>query len=70
MALKFQVSTLENQQAAQDLRQLILTSEPQADVDVDVQARTVTIDSQASEETFKELIVAAGHEIADVQPLG
>jgi len=70
MALKFQVSTLENQQAAQDLRQLILTSEPQADVDVNVQARTVTIDSQASEETFKELIVAAGHAIADVQRLG
>jgi copper chaperone len=69
MTLKFQVSTLENQQAAQDLKQVILTSEPQANVDVDVQAQTVTIASQASEETFKELIVAAGHAIADVQHL-
>lgn len=70
MTLKFQVSTLANQQSAQDLKQLILTSEPQADVDVDVQAQTVTIASQASEETFEELIVAAGHTIADVQQLG
>jgi copper chaperone len=63
MALTFQVSTLGDRQSAQELKDLILTSEPEADVDVDPQAKTVTIRSEASEETFKQLIVAAGHNV-------
>lgn len=63
MSLTFQVSTLGDQQSAQELKDLILTSEPEANVDVNPQAKTVTIDSTASEETFKQLIVAAGHKV-------
>lgn len=63
MSLTFQVSTLGDQQSAQDLKDLILTSEPEANVDINPQAKTVTIDSTASEETFKQLIVAAGHKL-------
>lgn len=63
MSLKFQVSTLGDQKSAQELKELILTSEPDANVDVNPQAKTVTIDSAASEETFKQLITAAGHKI-------
>lgn len=63
MSLTFQVSTLGDQQSAQDLKDLILTSEPEANVDINTQAKTVTIDSTASEETFKQLIVAAGHKL-------
>ncbi|WOD41538.1 heavy metal transport/detoxification protein [Nodosilinea sp. E11] len=63
MSLKFQVPTLGDQESAQELKKLILTSEPEANVDVNSQAKTVTIDSEASEETFKQLIVAAGHNI-------
>ncbi len=68
MALKFQVPTLGDQQSAQELKELILTSEPDARVDIDSQAKTVTIDAEASEETFKELIVAAGHNIQPMSP--
>lgn len=64
MSLTFQVSTLGDQKSAQELKDLILTSEPEANVDVNPQAKTVTIDSAASEETFKQLITAAGHKIA------
>ncbi len=64
MALKLNVPTLDSQEAAQSLKETILTSEPDAKVEVDPKAKTVTVESQASEETFKELITAAGHQIA------
>jgi copper chaperone len=67
MSLTFQVPTLADQKAAQDLKQHILTSEPEANVEVNPEEKTVTIDSKASEETFKQLIVAAGHNIASMQ---
>ncbi|MEA5451155.1 heavy metal transport/detoxification protein [Leptolyngbya sp. CCNP1308] len=63
MSLTFQVSTLGDQQSVQELKDLILTSEPEANVDIDPQAKTVTIDSTASEETFQQLISAAGHKV-------
>lgn len=64
MALKLSVPTLDSSEKAQELKETILTSEPNAKVDIDVAAKTVTVDAQASEETFKQLIVAAGHRIA------
>jgi copper chaperone len=64
MALKLTVPTLNSQAAAKDLEETILTSEPEAKVEIDPENHTVTIESQASEETFKQLITAAGHTIA------
>jgi copper chaperone len=64
MALKLSVPTLNSEAAAQDIKQTILTSEPEARVDVDVANKTVTVESKASEETFKQLIEATGHKIA------
>ncbi len=63
MALTFKVSTLGDHQSVQDLKEVILTTEPEAIVDIDSQAKTVTIESEASEETFKQLISAAGHNV-------
>lgn len=63
MSIKFHVPTLQNQQSAQELKDMILTSEPKASIEVDSQTKVVTIDSEASKETFKQLIVAAGHSV-------
>ena len=63
MTVKFQVSTLDDQAKADRLKELILISEPDAKIDIDTQSKVVTIDAKASEETFEELIVAAGHKI-------
>lgn len=63
MALKLSVPTLNSQEAAETLKDTILTSEPESRVEIDVENQTVTVESQASEETFKQLIVAAGHQI-------
>ncbi|AFZ34632.1 heavy metal transport/detoxification protein [Stanieria cyanosphaera PCC 7437] len=62
--MEFYVPTLNSLEAADDLKKTILTSEPDAQVEVDSQAKKVTVKSEASAETFKQLIVAAGHEIA------
>lgn len=37
--------------------------EPKAKVDVDVNAKTVTIESAASEDSIKQVIVAAGYAV-------
>jgi copper chaperone len=64
MALKLSVPSIDSPESANALKETILTSEPDARVEVDPQSKTVTVESKASEETFKELIVAAGHTIA------
>ena len=60
--MQFNVPTIDSE-SAEKLKTTILTSEPEAKVEIDPESKTVTINSKASEETFKQLIVAAGHEI-------
>lgn len=62
--MKFHVPTLNNSEAANSLKKTILTSEPEADVSIDLDSKKVNIESKASAETFKELIVASGHKIS------
>lgn len=61
--MKFNVPTIDSPDAAQKLQEVILTSEPEAKIEIDSEAKTVVINSKASEETFKQLIVAAGHKL-------
>lgn len=63
MALKLSVPTINSSESANALKEHILTSEPDAKIEIDVETKTVTVEAKASEETFKELIVAAGHTI-------
>lgn len=61
--MQFKVPTMDSSEAANKLKETILTSEPNAKVEVDSGSKMVTINSEASEETFKQLIVAAGHKV-------
>lgn len=61
--MQFNVSTLDSSDSAEKLKQTILTSEPEAKVEIDSKSQVVTINSEASEETFKQIIVAAGHKL-------
>jgi len=61
--MKFTVPTIDSSDAAKKLQEVILTSEPEAKVEIDQESKTVVINSKASEETFKQLIVAAGHKL-------
>jgi copper chaperone len=63
MALQLKVPTLNSSDAARDLKETILTSEPDAKIDVNLDQKTVTIETKASEETVKQIISAAGHQV-------
>lgn len=65
--LKFHVPTLQDQPSADELKATLLESESDAKIEIDIQAKTVTIEAEASEETFNELIVATGNYIDSVQ---
>jgi copper chaperone len=64
MALKLHVPTLNSPEAAKDIKDTILTHEPDAKVEIDIAAKTVTVEAKASEETFKQAISATGHEVS------
>lgn len=63
MALKLKVPDISCDGCAETITESIHTMEPDAKVDVDVQAKTVTVEAAASEETIKQAIVAAGYKI-------
>lgn len=72
MALKLKVSNLACDKCAETISQSIHTMMPDAKVDIDVNAKTVTVDSVdfetiASEESIKQVIVAAGYKIEGYQ---
>lgn len=62
--MKFNVPTIDSSDAAEQLQKMILTSEPDAKIEIDRESKTVVINSKASEATFKQLIVAAGHKVS------
>lgn len=67
MALKLKVPDISCDDCAKTITETIHTMEPDAKVNVDVQAKTVTVEAQASEETIKQAIVAAGYEVEGYQ---
>ncbi|MBD2771986.1 heavy-metal-associated domain-containing protein [Iningainema tapete] len=67
MALKLNVPNIACDGCAEKITDSIHVVEPDAKVDVDVQAKTVTVEAQASEESIKQAIVAAGYHIEGYQ---
>lgn len=67
MALKMNVPNIACDDCAATITDSIHVIEPDAKVDVDVKAKTVTVESAASEESIKQAIVAAGYHIEGYQ---
>jgi copper chaperone len=68
MALKMKVSNLASEQCVEIITESIHIMMPDAKVDIDVQTQTVTVgptasEAIASEESIKQVIVAAGYDI-------
>ncbi len=63
--IELKVPTIDSSEAADRLKETILTSEPDAKVEIDTDTRKVTVESKASAETFIELIEAEGHKIEE-----
>jgi copper chaperone len=67
MALKLKVPSIVCDGCAETITETITTMEPDAKVEVDVKAKTVTVEATASEETIKQAIVATGHTVEGYQ---
>lgn len=61
--MQFHVSTLQSSDNANALKQTLQTSEPEATVNIDVDQKLIIVQSDASRETFQQLITAAGHQV-------
>jgi copper chaperone len=65
MALKLKVPNISCEGCAETITESIHVMEP--DAKVDVAAKTVSVESAASEESIKQAIVAAGYSIEGYQ---
>ena len=61
--MKFNVPSIACDGCAKTITEEILTHESDAKVDVDVKAKTVSVETGASEESVKQMIVAAGQSL-------
>jgi copper chaperone len=61
--MKFTVLSIACDGCAKTITEGILTHESGAKVDVDVKEKTVSVETEASEESIKQMIVAAGHTV-------
>ena len=59
--MKLKVPSIACDGCAKAITDAILTHESDAKVEVDVKEKTVQVDTEASEESIKQMIVALGH---------
>ncbi len=67
MALKLKVPSIVCSGCANTIKEAIITVDSEAKVEVDIQTKTVTLESKAAEESFKQAIVATGHTVEGYQ---
>lgn len=61
--MNFNVPSIVCDGCAKAITDEILTHESEAKVDVDLKAKTVQVDTEASEESIKQMITALGHTV-------
>ncbi|MGB3637522.1 MAG: heavy-metal-associated domain-containing protein [Rivularia sp. (in: cyanobacteria)] len=67
MALKLKITNMKCDDCASKISEAIKVMEPDAKVEADVDSKTVTVDTAASDETVKQAIVAAGYHVEGYQ---
>ncbi len=65
MALKLHVPSIVCSGCGDTITQAIKTVEPEAKIDVDLAAKTVTVEAKASEESIKQAVAASGHTVLE-----
>ncbi|MDY7009118.1 MAG: heavy-metal-associated domain-containing protein [Cyanobacteriota bacterium] len=63
MAIQLKVPSIVCGGCADTITKAIKTHESEADVQVDVEQKIVTVETKASEESIKQAIVSAGHTV-------
>ncbi len=65
MTITLKVPSIACGGCADTITKAIEVHEPEAKVSVDVDSKMVTVDTDASTETIKEIITASGHTVED-----
>lgn len=63
MAMQLKVPSIVCDGCADTITKAIKTHEPNANVNVDIANKTVTVETGASEESIKQVITAVGHTV-------
>ncbi len=63
MTMQLKVPSITCEGCAETITKEILTHEPEAKVDVDIEKKVVKVDTKASESSVKQMIVAVGHTV-------
>ena len=63
MAINLKVPSIVCDGCVTTIKDAILTAEPNAKVDIDIDTKQVSVETGASEESIRQLITAVGHEV-------
>ena len=65
MAIQLKVPSIVCEGCADTITQEIKVHEPEAKVEVDIEKKTVTVETGASEEAIRQVITAVGHTVEE-----
>lgn len=63
MTMKFKVPSMVCDGCVNTVKEAIKTHEPNAKVDINLDTKQVTVDTEASEASIKQVITAVGHTV-------
>ena len=63
MTINLKVTSMVCDGCVSAVESAILTHEPEAKVDIDLDTKKVTVETEASESSIKQVITAAGHTV-------
>ena len=63
MSIELKVPSMVCDGCVSTVKAAILTHEPKAQVDIDLDSKQVKVDTEASEASIKQIITAAGHTV-------
>lgn len=64
MTLELKVPDMKCKDCVATIEEAVKTTDPQAEVEVDLESKTVRVDSQDADATIRQAITAAGYTIA------
>ncbi|MEL6502532.1 MAG: heavy-metal-associated domain-containing protein [Cyanobacteria bacterium J06635_13] len=63
MTINLKVPSIVCDGCVDTVKDAIATHEPQAKVEIDLESKQVTVETEASESSIKQIIMAAGHTV-------
>ncbi len=65
MTMNFKVPSMVCEGCIDTIKDAIITHEPEAKVEIDLDSKLVKVDTEASEESIRQVITAVGHTVKE-----